>query len=355
MARITRKQSSIENLVQDLTSLRAADALATTERGNLSTLTTLSKSDLVHAINEVNAESDVNRALVDASNTKLGSTVVSGNVVYTTLTTTAQTVIGGINELKTGLTTLDGLALKKADNLASLADKATSRTNLDVYNKSEVQGLINTAALNLGTNYTVANIAARNALTGLTIGDNVFVRDNGDTKWAIYKVTAMVGTTPTFDVIMDQDVYLNSISAASIKAAYESNPDTNAFTNAQKTKVSYLSVTSAIDLDKVIQSDELITDANLASVSNTTLASSLAVKSYIDNKTLKKTNNLSDLTDKAAARTTLDVYNKTETEQLLLNAAFGGITVSDLTNMAADIEKAKKNYFFGLDLLGPLR
>lgn len=355
MSRITRKQSSIENLVSDLSNLRAADILATTERGNLSTLTTLSKVDLVHAINEVNAESDVNRALVDASNVKIGSTIVSGNVVYTALSTTAQTVIGGINELKSGLTTLDGQALKKSDNLASLADKATSRTNLDVYNKSEVQGLISTAALNLGTNYTVANIAARNALTGLTIGDNVFVRDNGDSKWAIYKVTALVGTTPTFDVIMDQDVYLNSISAASIKAAYESNPDTNAFTNAQKTKVGYLSVTGAIDLDKVIQSDELITDANLTSVSSTTLASSLAIKTYIDNKTLKKENNFSDVPDKAVARTNLDVYNKTETEQLLLNAAFGGITVEDLTNMAADIEKAKKNYFFGLDLLGPLR
>lgn len=355
MSRITRKQSSIENLVSDLSNLRAADILATTERGNLSTLTTLSKVDLVHAINEVNAESDVNRALVDASNVKIGSTIVSGNVVYTALSTTAQTVIGGINELKSGLTTLDGQSLKKSDNLASLADKATSRTNLDVYNKSEVQGLISTAALNLGTNYTVANIAARNALTGLTIGDNVFVRDNGDSKWAIYKVTALVGTTPTFDVIMDQDVYLNSISAASIKAAYESNPDTNAFTNAQKTKVGYLSVTGAIDLDKVIQSDELITDANLTSVSSTTLASSLAIKTYIDNKTLKKENNFSDVPDKAVARTNLDVYNKTETEQLLLNAAFGGITVEDLTNMAADIEKAKKNYFFGLDLLGPLR
>lgn len=355
MARVLRKQSSVEGLVSELSILHAADAAATAARGQLSTLTTFDKSDLVHAINEVNAASLTNKALINAINAEIGSTIVSGNVVYTTLTTGAQTVIGGINELKTSITTLDGLVLRKADNLSSLQDKATSRTNLDVYNKSEVQSLINTATLNLGTNYTVATIAARNALTGLTIGDNVFVRDNGDTKWAIYKVTALVGSTPTFDVIMDQDVYLNSISAASIKAAYESNPDTNAFTNIQKTKLSYLTVTSAIDLDKVIQSDELLTDVNLASVSNITLASSLAIKTYIDNKTVKKANNLSDIPDKAAARANLDVYDKTETEQLLLNAAFGGITVQDLTNMAADIEKAKKNYFFGLDLLGPLR
>lgn len=355
MPRVLLKQTSVENLTSDLAALVAADALARTERGTLSTLTTLSKVDLVHAINEVNAEADVNRVLINNTNTELGSTVVNGSVVYTPLITTAQTVIGGVNELKTGLTTLDSQALKKADNLASLVDKATSRTNLDVYNKSEVQGLISTAALNLGTNYSVANNTARLALTGLTIGDNVFVKDNGDLKWAIYKVTALVGTTPAFEVIMDQDVYLNSISKEAVKAAYESNPDTNAFTNAQKAKVGFLTVTSAIDLDKVIQSDELITDVNLLSVSNTTLASSLAVKSYIDNKTVKKANNLSDIPDKAAARTNLDVYNKTETEQLLLNAAFGGITVEDLTRMASDIEKAKKNYFFGLDLLGALR
>ena len=355
MAKIIRKQSTIENLVQDLSSLRAADTAATLARGQLSTLTTFDKTDLVHAINEINAEADAARALINAANVKLGSTIVSGNVVYTSLITTAQTVIDAINEVRTGLTTLDGQTLKKADNLASLVDKGTARTNLDVYNKSEVQSLINTAALNLGTNYSVANIAARNALIGLTIGDNVFVRDNGDTKWAIYKVTAIVGTTPTFEVMMDQDVYLNSISASSIKAAYESNPDTNAFTNTAKNKVGYLTVTGAIDLDKVIQSDEFITDSNLTTVANTTLASSLAIKTYIQNKTLKIANNLSDVPDKAAARANLDVYNKTETEQLLLNAAFGGITVEDLTNMAADIEKAKKNYFFGLDLLGPLR
>lgn len=355
MAQIIRKQSAIKNLVPDLDALRAADILAQQQRGNLSLLTTYDKSDLVHSINEINAESDTNRSLINNVNTEIGSTIVSGNVVYTTLSTVAQTIIGGINELKTGLTTLDGQVLKKTDNLASLSDKAVSRTNLDVYNKTEVQGLINTAALNLGTNYTVANITARNALTGLTIGDNVFVKDNGDGKWAIYKVTAIVGTTPTFDVIMDQDVYLNAISAASIKAAYESNPDTNVFTNAQKTKVNYLTVTSAIDLDKVIQNDELITDTALASVSNITIASSLATKTYIDANSLKKSNNLSDIPNKATARTNLDVYNKTETEQLLLNAAFGGITVEDLINMATDIEKAKKNYFFGLDLLGALR
>jgi hypothetical protein len=36
---------------------------------------------------------------------------------------------------------------------------------------------------------------------------------------------------------MDEDVYLNAISASAIKSSYESNADTNAFTDALKTKL----------------------------------------------------------------------------------------------------------------------
>jgi hypothetical protein len=36
---------------------------------------------------------------------------------------------------------------------------------------------------------------------------------------------------------MDQDIFLNALSAADVKAAYESNADTNAFTDALKTKL----------------------------------------------------------------------------------------------------------------------
>jgi ribosomal protein L30E len=45
---------------------------------------------------------------------------------------------------------------------------------------------------------------------------------------------------------MDQDILTNSISAASIKTAYESNADTNAFTDALQTK---LNTTDVFDED----------------------------------------------------------------------------------------------------------
>ena len=96
------------------------------------------------------------------------------------------------------------------------------------------------AQLALGTNYTVADNTARLALTDLTVGDKVFVSDDGDGKWAQYWVTAVtdgLGSTSTFEVVMDEDTYLNANTAASIKAAYESNLDTNAYTDAEKTLV----------------------------------------------------------------------------------------------------------------------
>ena len=45
-----------------------------------------------------------------------------------------------------------------------------------------VQSEINTATLALGTNYSVADIAARDALTGLVVGDIIFVANDGDSK-----------------------------------------------------------------------------------------------------------------------------------------------------------------------------
>jgi hypothetical protein len=139
--------------------------------------------------------------------------------------------------------------LKKANNLSDVADVATARTNLSVDSSAEVTAKIDAAKLALGTNYSVADIAARDALTGLTVGDNVFVLDDGDTKWAIYKVTA-IGTI-VFEKIMDEDVYLNAQSASAIKSTYESNSDTNAFNDAYK---------AMLDLTEVLAEEPTVTN-----------------------------------------------------------------------------------------------
>ena len=86
------------------------------------------------------------------------------------------------------------------------------------------------------TVHSVADIAARDALTDVLVSDQVFVEDDGDTRWAIYMVVN--ATTPltsaSFVKVSDPDLLNEALSAGQIKALYESNIDTNAFTDAEK-------------------------------------------------------------------------------------------------------------------------
>lgn len=166
----------------------------------------------------------------------------------------------------------------------AIDDEAIDRAAAIAQEVIDRDAAIEAAKLALGTNFTVGTIAGRDALTGLTVSDRVLVQDNGDGKWALYHtatVTDGAGSTSTFTLLADQDSLENSISATAIKAAYESNADTNAFTDAEQAKVGFVSVTAAIDLDKVIQSDELVVDGTLAAVTDVQIASALAVKTYV--------------------------------------------------------------------------
>lgn len=105
---------------------------------------------------------------------------------------------------------------------------------------------IDAAKLALGTNFSVADITARDALVDLTVGDIIFVADNGDGKFAQYKVT-VASPNEAFLKIMDEDILLNALSAANIKSAYEGNDDTNAFTDALLSKVNAIEANAKDD------------------------------------------------------------------------------------------------------------
>lgn len=112
------------------------------------------------------------------------------------------------------------------------------------------------ASLALGTNYSVADIEERDNLENLVVGDIVFVEDNGDEKWAQYKVT--VSDPLSFLKIMDQDILINALDAEGIKSAYESNTNTNAFTDAEKSKLSNLQIGTTVQpfsIDTVVDPD----------------------------------------------------------------------------------------------------
>ena len=302
------------NYISGATSVKHATELLDSKAKQLADLITSSGSGLQDAIDAVVADLDAAELRLDGHDT--------------TLTTQAGLISG-----------LESSKLAKASNLSDLTDVAAARTNLDVNSKSEIDAKIVQAQLAMGTNFNAADHAERNAMINLDVADRVFVADDGDTKWALYKVGAVDGTGKgtSWIKILDQDSLENSISKESIKSTYELNPDTNAFTDAEQTKVGFVSVTSAIDLDKVVQNDELNTSATLAGASNTTIASDLAVKTYVDAeaaKLLEIANNLSDVADVAVARTNLAVYSKVETDAAINNG--GAIFKTETVTVVAD-------------------
>lgn len=89
----------------------------------------------------------------------------------------------------------------------------------------------------------VDTIAERDALSGLVLENRVFVRDDGDGKWADYRVDNPgdgTGANATWVKISDEDLLLNALNASGIRTAYLSNPGTEEFTTADKSKLDSL-------------------------------------------------------------------------------------------------------------------
>lgn len=207
---------------------------------------------------------------------------------------------------------LDSAVVKKANNLSDV-NAASARTNLDVYSKAEVQNMVAGA----DDAYSVASITARNALTGLKVSDRVFVSNDGDGKWALYLVSSVTdgkGSTSEFVKVADEDLFTNALSKEAVKSAYESNANTNAFTDAEKTKVGHISVTQAVNLDQI--------ESDLSSTS-TTADTALATANSATTKanTAQSTANTAR-SEAASAQTTADTaLSNAATAQLAANNA----------------------------------
>ena len=201
---------------------------------------------------------------------------------------------------------LDADVVKKANNLSDVT-ASTARTNLAVYSKTEVDTLI-AGAKNA---YSVADTTARNALTGLKVSDRVFVTNDGDTKWALYIVTAITtgtGSTSTFKKIADEDLFLNALTAEAVKAAYESNADTYAFNGTYKGKLDKITVTANVNLDTVKSTaDSALANAATAQTTANTANSAAAAAQSTAN---------SAATAAAAAQTTANSKEDAFTETI---------------------------------------
>lgn len=127
------------------------------------------------------------------------------------------------------------------------------------------------------------DIAGRDALTGVLVGDQVFVEDDGDTRWAIYMVvdaTAPLSST-SFVKVSDPDLLNEALSAGQIKALYESNIDTNAFTDAEK---AYLAALLA-GLDSLTTTNKSSYAAAINEVNALALANQTAITAEVTRAT----------------------------------------------------------------------
>lgn len=194
---------------------------------------------------------------------------------------------------------LDSAVVKKSNNLSDV-NAGSARSNLSVYSRSEIDAMIAGA----GNARSVNTLAQRDALTGLNIGDRVYVSDDGDSKWALYIVTAITdgaGATSTFEKIADEDLFTNAISATAVKAAYEGNGNTNAYTDAEKSKVAHISVSQAVDLDGIEADLSTITGtANSALSTANSAATAASVAQGTANTATTKANTAQAAADDAA-------------------------------------------------------
>ncbi len=174
---------------------------------------------------------------------------------------------------------LEAQVVKISNNLSDV-NAGPARTNLSLYSKSEIDALV-VGAKNA---FNVADNTAKNALTGLKVTDRVFVNDDGDAKWALYIVTSITtgtGSTSTFKKIADEDLFTNALTAAAVKASYESNADTYAFNGTYKGKLDKITVAANINLDTIKSTaDSALTNAATAqSTANSASSAASAAQS----------------------------------------------------------------------------
>lgn len=86
----------------------------------------------------------------------------------------------------------------------------------------------------------VVNIDARNSYNVPSLPFQIFVQDTGSGYWGLYNAN-QTGVSTNYTLISDYTTFNSVMSASAIKTAYESNSNTNAFTNDDVTKLNSLS------------------------------------------------------------------------------------------------------------------
>jgi len=115
--------------------------------------------------------------------------------------------------------------------------------------------------------------------------------------------------------LTDWVIIQSNLTAESIKTQYESNGDTNAFTNAQETKVGFISVTQAVDLDTIefdtnTNNTKVSADGSVTTHSDVTDAGSGIIISTAERNKLAAISNNNVLQVVSTATANITVSNK---------------------------------------------
>ena len=164
--------------------------------------------------------------------------------------------------------------LHKNSNLSDVSNTSSARTNLNVHSKEEVNALI-TGAKNTRS---VNNLTERAALTGLQVSDRIFVNNDGDGSWALYIVLTVTngnGNTCEYEKISDADLFNQGMSAEAIKTSYESNENTNEFSDAEKTKLGRITISEPLNLNTMANS--IATNTTKANAAQSTANNALNI------------------------------------------------------------------------------
>ena len=103
----------------------------------------------------------------------------------------------------------------------------------------------------------VATIAARDAYNVTKLPTNVFVLDDGDSKWALYRATTL-GVNATYVKLSDPDLLNAVMTASQIATSYESVDDVNRFTDALKAKLDAFTANLTADQLQIINTVPLV-------------------------------------------------------------------------------------------------
>jgi hypothetical protein len=244
----------------------------------------------------------------------------------------ATDVQDAIDELDYRLDTVEGDDQTEGSIAKSLKDANDYTDDREVAITNAYEAAIDAAKIALGTNFSVADITERDSLTDLTVGDIVFVADNGDTKWAQYKVTEI--DPNVFLKIMDQDIMLNALSEANIKTAYENNADTNAFTDALLSKVNAIEENAKDDQD----ADEVPYDNNTSGLAATDVQDAIDELDYrLDTVEGTGSGSIAEALQDAKDYTDQQVATKDEAEEILYDNTRSGLD-SSVTDVQVAID-----------------